>query len=85
MARIISDGKAVELPDGSPVKEAARQVGVMFNCEDGLCATCMSHVLEGEGNLEPKNQKEIDMDLDDGYRLMCQCKVKGGDVKVIQD
>lgn len=85
MARVISRGKSVEVVDGSPVKEACKKLGIYFSCENGICATCMSRVLKGEGNLLPKNQKEIDMNLDNDYRLMCQCKIKHGDVEVVQD
>ena len=85
MARVISRGKSVEVADGSPVKEACKKLGIYFSCEDGLCATCMSRVLKGEENLTAKNQKEIDMNLDVDYRLMCQCRIKHGNVEVVQD
>ncbi len=85
MAKITCEGKSIEIPDGSPVKEACKKLGIGFGCEDGLCSACMTKVLEGEENLEPLNDKEKDMGLDKGYRLMCQCRIKKGQIKIFQE
>ncbi len=82
MAKVIKDDKEAEVRDGDPIKEGARSVGVYFGCEDGLCGTCMVDVVEGMENLSEKNQAEIDMGLEPGQRLACQCRIKQGTVKL---
>jgi ferredoxin len=39
-------------------------------------------VLKGSDNLAPKNDKEVDMDLDKGQRLACQCVIVSGEVHI---
>ena len=72
-----------ELPDGSPLVEACEQAGVPFVCTEGVCGTCGIEVVDGMENLSEFNQAEADFlgDLD-RERLACQCKIKGGCVKV---
>ncbi|MBI2575954.1 (2Fe-2S)-binding protein [Candidatus Woesearchaeota archaeon] len=82
MAKIIKDSKEAGVKDGDFVKEGARSVGVYFGCEDGLCGTCLVEVIEGMENLSEKNEKEADMGLEGNQRLMCQCRIKHGTVKV---
>ena len=84
MAIIKTEDKQIELPDDSSVKETCKELGIVFGCEDGRCGTCTTNVLEGMENLLPKNEKEQDMDLDNNERLMCQCKIKSGEIKINQ-
>jgi ferredoxin len=72
-----------DLPDGSPIAEACEQAGVPFACTEGVCGTCVIEVVEGMKNLSEFNQAEADFlgDLD-RERLACQCKIKGGFVKI---
>ena len=84
MAKVISakTGKAVEIPDGARIKEAAEKLGVPFSCTEGICGTCITEILDGEKNLCGLNEREKDLGMDEKTRLMCQCKVNGGSVKI---
>lgn len=85
MATVKFEGEEREVADGSAVVEACEDMGLPFGCQDGLCGTCMSTVVEGMANLEPKNEKEEDFDLPEGQRLVCQCKIKSGTVEFSLD
>lgn len=85
MAKIIFEDtqEECELPDGSPIQEVCEQAGVPFACTEGVCGTCVIEVTEGMENLSEFNQAESDFlgDLD-RERLACQCKLKGGCVRI---
>ena len=85
MAKIIFEDNAeeVSLPDDSPIVEACEQAGIPFACTEGVCGTCVIEVTEGMENLSDFNQAEEDFlgDLD-RERLACQCRIKGGCVKI---
>ena len=76
-------GDEVELPEGERIHEACEEAGVPFACTEGVCGTCVIEVTEGMENLSEYTQEEDDFlgELD-FERLACQCKIKGGDVKV---
>lgn len=83
MAKIITEeGKEKEVPDGEPIKEACKELGIPFGCEDGQCGTCMIEVEEGQENLGELNDKEKNMGMDETHRLACQCKLKSGLIKI---
>lgn len=82
MAILKTDNKEVELVDGSPVMNAAEELGIAFGCRQGVCGTCKVEVVEGMENLEPKTQQELDLGLEGNERSMCQCKIKSGTVKI---
>jgi len=83
MAKLITDdGEEREVKDGEPIAEAAKDLGIPFSCEDGICGTCMIEILEGKENLSELNQEEQDMGMDRETRLACQCKIKSGLVKI---
>jgi len=83
MATLIANDKEIEVPDGSPIKDACKELGVPFSCEDGDCGTCMIEVEEGMENLSEKTEEEKAMGIINGnYRLACQCKIKKGKVKI---
>ena len=85
MAKLIfeENREEAELPDGSSLTETCEQAGVPFACTEGVCGTCVIEVTEGMENLSDFNQAEADFlgDLD-RERLACQCKIKGGCVKI---
>ena len=85
MAKIIFEDnrEETELPDDSPIAEACEQAGVPFACTEGVCGTCVIEVTEGMDNLSEFNQAEADFlgELDK-ERLACQCRIKGGCVKI---
>lgn len=72
-----------ELPEDASIAEACEQAGVPFACTEGVCGTCVIEVTGGMDNLSEFNQAESDFlgELD-RERLACQCKIKGGCVKV---
>ncbi len=82
MAKLIVEGQEKDVQDGEGIKDAAKDLGVVFGCEDGLCGTCMVEVEEGAENLTELTQAEKDMGVDDKNRLACQCKIKEGTVKL---
>jgi ferredoxin len=82
MAKLEMDGQEKEIPDGEPIKEASKEMGVVFGCEDGLCGTCMIEIEEGEDNLSELTEPEQSMGVDGKNRLACQCKIKSGTVKI---
>ena len=85
MAIIRFEGQETEVSDGSKILEACEEMGVPFGCQDGLCGTCISTVLQGMENLEPVNVKEEEMGLAKDQRLMCQCVIRGGLVEIACD
>jgi len=84
MATVKVDGETREVPDGAPIKDACKELGIVFACEDGLCGACTTTVLEGGENLGEPNEKEKERGMHTGKRLMCQCKISGGEVSLDQ-
>lgn len=70
----------VEVPDGGPVREAARELGVTFGCTKGVCGACVTEVLEGMDNLAPRTDAEEAFGMRPTDRMMCQCTINGGEV-----
>jgi ferredoxin len=62
--------------------EAAAELGVLFGCHSGVCGKCATTVLSGLNNLSAPSEEEKAMDLDPSRRLMCQCVIKKGTVKL---
>jgi ferredoxin len=85
MAKLIFEDtqEEFELPDGSSITEVCEEAGVPFACTEGVCGTCVIEVVDGMENLSEFNQAEADF-LGDlcKERLACQCKIKGGCVKI---
>lgn len=85
MAKLICDhnNEEIDLPDGDSLHEACSSLGVPFACEEGVCGTCVIEVVEGMENLSEFNEAEADFLGDLGTeRLACQCKIKGGCVRI---
>ncbi len=78
MATIRFEDEERELADGSAILEMCEAIGMPFGCTEGNCGTCRCIIVEGAENLEPLNEKETDMDLEEGERLACQCTIKTG-------
>ena len=78
-----NDEAPVEIEDGVAIKDFCEENGVPFGCEEGVCGTCIVEIDEGMDNLSPFTQEEEDfLGEMDTERLACQCKIKGGCVKV---
>jgi ferredoxin len=86
MAKIIvanKEGeKEAEVTDNSPFQTEAEQLGIVFGCRDGMCATCMVEVLEGQENLKDKTDAEDYLCQEPNTRLCCQAEIKEGTVKM---
>jgi ring-1,2-phenylacetyl-CoA epoxidase subunit PaaE len=59
------------------VLEAATQAGLElpFSCRAGVCSTCRTKVISGEVEME-QNYALEDWELQQGYILACQSRVK---------
>ena len=62
--------------------EAAAELGVLFSCHSGVCGKCATTVLAGLNNLSTPSEEEVAMDLEPARRLMCQCVINKGTVKL---
>lgn len=84
MAKLIfNDEEEVELKNGSAIKEVCEEMGVPFACEEGICGSCIIEVTEGNENLTPMTEEELDfLGEQDTERLACQCNIKKGCVKI---
>ena len=82
MAILKSDSKEIEVSDGESVIESCEILGVPFGCTSGVCGTCMTTVIEGMENLSELSPNEVAMGVSPPERLMCQCFIKGGEVKI---
>lgn len=76
-------GDTFDLAEGDRIQDACEEAGVPFACTEGICGTCVIEVSEGMENLSEFTQEEEDFLGDfETERLACQCRMKGGDVKV---
>ena len=86
MATLINDDdekKEVKDNDNFDLIDKSEELGVAFGCQDGRCGSCRVEVIEGMDNLTPKTQNEKDLLGDNKiHRLMCQCNIKEGIVKI---
>jgi ferredoxin len=85
MAKLIFNqiGEEKEVADGAPIAEACEEAGIPFACTEGVCGTCVIEVTDGMENLSNFTREEEDFLGEMGNeRLACQCKIKGGCVKI---
>ncbi len=88
MARLINveTGKEVKVKenDKKDLIEKAEELGVILACQNGICGSCRIEVIEGMENLSEFTEQEKDMGFDESgkERLLCQCMIKKGDVKI---
>ena len=84
--KIETEEREVNDNDNSDLIDKAEELGVAFGCQDGRCGSCRVEVAEGMGNLTEKTTNEDDVlgseEDSENYRLMCQCKIKNGLVKI---
>lgn len=83
-----SDGsikKTVEAPNGGSLADLCddHEAPIPFSCRSASCATCHIEVLEGQAELLPPDDEELDvLDAIDAepprYRLACCAKMKPG-------
>lgn len=85
MAKLIIEdlSEEYELEDDSRIEETCEEAGIPFACTEGVCGTCVIEVKEGMENLTDFTQEEEDfLGEMDSERLACQCRIKGGVVKI---
>ena len=82
MAWIRYGGKKLEVENGNAVKNVCKELGVFFSCEQGICGACRVDVRKGIENLGERNQAESEWGLRGNEGLMCQWKIKDGEVDI---
>jgi len=84
MPKIINskNQESKEIKEGSEIRHACEELGVPFQCEDGICGTCMIDIKSGKDNLSELTEQEEDLARDKEHRLACQCKIKKGNVEI---
>jgi len=87
MATLIREDENEEIEvkdnDNFDLIDQAEELGVAFGCQDGRCGSCRVEVVEGMENLSERTQNEKDLLTDDkNHRLLCQCKITSGVVKI---
>jgi len=87
MGILKTDEREVEVADGESLIDVAGELGVLFSCQNGTCGTCLSNIEEGEENLSELTMEERDYGIEEGEnrRLICQCRIIGGEVKIKYD
>lgn len=83
MPQLKTKSQSVEVKDGASLVTAGKKLGIPFSCENGICGTCKVTVKKGAEHLSGKTDAEEAMGIDGKKtRLLCQCKLKGGDVEI---
>lgn len=78
----------VNVPAGTRIIEISEKIGagITYGCREGECGTCLTHIIEGAGNLSEPSALEARVLKENlagrNDRLACQCQVLGGAVKV---
>lgn len=82
--RFLPSGRALQVPKGTSLLEAARRAGLPLasSCDGEVaCGWCSVQVLEGQMNLTAMgpNEQQVLARIDAGavYRLACQARVQG--------
>jgi len=82
MAKLKTNTDEAEVEDGANITAACEDMGVTFGCYEGHCGACAITVDEGTENLNEPTDEEKALGKEGKERLACQCKIKGGDVKI---
>lgn len=82
MATLKHNDQEIHLIDGSSLQEPCMELGIPFGCQNGVCGTCRIDIIEGMEYLNPRTPPENDMELEGTERLACQCRIKGGVVRI---
>lgn len=76
----------LELPDDAPLHQVADD-HIPIGCHHGHCAICMVRVIEGAEHLNPVDDTErytlSQAELDQGIRLACRVRIRGGVVRMV--
>ena len=82
MAKLIINGKEFEIEDETAIGPLCQAEGIPFNCNTGVCGSCLVTVLSGAEHLNALTDEERDWGLDENRRLACQCLISGGRVEI---
>ena len=82
MAILKTKNKQIEVEVEASIISACESLGVPFGCTNGVCGTCITVIKNGMEYLGEKNDKEQAMGLGNDERLLCQCKISGGEVEI---
>lgn len=82
MGKVIKDGVEIEVKDGDSIIPACEKLGLYMGCTEGNCWTCLVDVIEGGENLSERTEAEAALGVKSKERLVCQCRLKGGTVKL---
>ena len=82
MAKLVINGKEYQVADGTDIGPLCQAEGIPFNCNTGVCGSCVVTVLSGAELLSALTEDESDLGLDPGRRLACQCRITGGRVDI---
>ena len=82
MATLVINGQSQQVPDDSPLAPACRTAGLLFNCNGGICGSCLIEILAGAENLSPATAEEQELGVGETKRLACQCRIQSGVVKI---
>jgi len=82
MATVIINNEEYQVKDGDLLTAPCEKAGIPFNCNTGICGSCLVKVLEGAENLSELTEEENDFGLDEKSRLACVCKILKGTVKL---
>jgi len=79
--KIVNEDRILEVPDGTPLKDALKDAKILFGCTNGHCGVCCINVIEGAENLAvPSDLEKENMEilsLEPNQRLACQAIVTG--------
>jgi uncharacterized 2Fe-2S/4Fe-4S cluster protein (DUF4445 family) len=76
----LPSGKAVRVPEGTTLFNAAHWAGLPIESTcggRGTCGKCSVKVLEGEAELSLADYRHLPGKIEDGWRLSCQCPITG--------
>jgi uncharacterized 2Fe-2S/4Fe-4S cluster protein (DUF4445 family) len=76
----LPSGKAVRVPSGTTLFNAAHWAGLPIESTcggRGTCGKCSVKVLHGEAELSLADYRHLAGKLEDGWRLSCQCPING--------
>ena len=75
--KLASTGKVYKIPGDKTVSAALEEAGVRIptSCEQGMCGTCRTKILEGEADHRDKHLS--DQQRAEGYFLPCWSRAKG--------
>ena len=76
----LPSGKAVRVPEGTTLFNAAHWAGLPIESTcggRGTCGKCSVRVIDGEAELSLADYRHLAGKLEDGWRLSCQCPITG--------